>query len=702
MATDAQVNVTINGVTTAVKDFNDLAKALNNVDKSAEDLNSDLKKTAKEGSEVGKKVKEGAEKADKSMGPFQKRLDDIKEGFKGFFGDLKSGFQAGAQSIQKFAQGLGLGTKASKGLAVGLSALGIPLLIAAITALVGWFKNFEGAANLVQKALNVVGAVVNQLGKAFQALINLDFSGAVDAVAGIGSAAVDAASQTDKLFKAQKELFELTKQFTVENAQLRKEIEGQKKILEDSTLSYDQRLAALKEVNGATEQLARNQVALNKAQLAELQAQLALENNYEKKRELQQQIAETQAALIESETELNGVLYDAAKVERELQAEESARIEELRKQREEAAAQRVQNAKDVANTLEQLRLKTLTDEVEKIKATLLAEKEAAVESLREKGATEEQILQLTQYYDELEAQQLTAHQERMDAEKKANDEKIAAEKAATEQQELEHQRAFDDQLASLEITRGETIAQGLERERLAAIKNLDRQLQDGAVSNEEYQQLITATNEYYADQRAAIAEQEAAQEQALNEQRLAAAGALFGNIADLVGRESAFGKTAATAEALINTYLAAQKAYASLAGIPVVGPALGAVAAGVAIAAGLKNVKEIQNTQPPKAALGGMIVGPSHSQGGVPIEAEGGEFIINRAAMQVPGVASTAIALNNTARPKYANGGSVEDLQSQSDMFERIASQPIKTYVVATEVTSAQEANAQIENLSRL
>ena len=33
------------------------------------------------------------------------------------------------------------------------------------------------------------------------------------------------------------------------------------------------------------------------------------------------------------------------------------------------------------------------------------------------------------------------------------------------------------------------------------------------------------------------------------------------------------------------------------------------------------------------AELGGMLYGPSHSQGGIPIEAEGGEFIIRKDAI---------------------------------------------------------------------
>ena len=306
---DAVINVTIGGVTTAVKDFNELATALQKTSQQAKKAGEETKKSAKEATDSAKKQEE-------AIGPVSSRLKTLKEDIAGVTGDLKKGFMGGVNAIKGFGEALGLGTKAAKGLAVGLSALGIPLLIAAVTALIGYFKNFEGGAKILATTMNVLGAIMDQVTKAFVALVNLDFSAAVDAVKGIGSAAANAVKGTDALFKAQKNLFEQTKKLTVENAQLNKQIEGQKKVLEDTTQPYEKRLAALKEVNAATTTLAKNQIALTKAQLAELQAQLALEKNYEKRRELQLQISQTQAALIDSQTQLNNTVYDAGKAER--------------------------------------------------------------------------------------------------------------------------------------------------------------------------------------------------------------------------------------------------------------------------------------------------------------------------------------------------------------------------------------------------
>ncbi len=77
-------------------------------------------------------------------------------------------------------------------------------------------------------------------------------------------------------------------------------------------------------------------------------------------------------------------------------------------------------------------------------------------------------------------------------------------------------------------------------------------------------------------------------------------------------------KAFAIAETLIQTYRAAMGAYAALAPIPVVGPALGAAAATAAIAAGLARVEQIRSTDP-KGATSSISAGgranPQYSGG---------------------------------------------------------------------------------------
>jgi len=65
------------------------------------------------------------------------------------------------------------------------------------------------------------------------------------------------------------------------------------------------------------------------------------------------------------------------------------------------------------------------------------------------------------------------------------------------------------------------------------------------------------------------------------------------------------GKAAAISQAVIDTYASAQSAFKALAGIPVVGPALGAAAAGAAIAAGMARVSAISSRSFSTAGGGG-------------------------------------------------------------------------------------------------
>lgn len=102
----------------------------------------------------------------------------------------------------------------------------------------------------------------------------------------------------------------------------------------------------------------------------------------------------------------------------------------------------------------------------------------------------------------------------------------------------------------------------------------------------------------------------------VQQNKLSLASSTFGNLAAILGKESKAGKAAAVAQTTIDTYKAATAAYSSLAGIPIVGPALGAVAAGVAVASGLANVKKITSTKEaniPTRADGGYI--PTLSSG---------------------------------------------------------------------------------------
>ena len=88
---------------------------------------------------------------------------------------------------------------------------------------------------------------------------------------------------------------------------------------------------------------------------------------------------------------------------------------------------------------------------------------------------------------------------------------------------------------------------------------------------------------------------------------------LLDNISELVGENSAEGKTLAIASGVIQAITGAIQAFTGMTTIPVVGTALGVVAAGVALAAGMKNVQKIAQTKIPGKGGGGSSSVPSVS-----------------------------------------------------------------------------------------
>jgi hypothetical protein len=101
-------------------------------------------------------------------------------------------------------------------------------------------------------------------------------------------------------------------------------------------------------------------------------------------------------------------------------------------------------------------------------------------------------------------------------------------------------------------------------------------------------------------------------------------------------------------------------------------------------------------------ATGGMIDGPSHADGGVPITAEGGEAIMTRGAVTAFG---PLLSMMNQAGGGVSFGSGVMGgaRYDAPKITDNSAQQPIiKTYVVEGELTSAQYKAARLKDLSTL
>ena len=106
-----------------------------------------------------------------------------------------------------------------------------------------------------------------------------------------------------------------------------------------------------------------------------------------------------------------------------------------------------------------------------------------------------------------------------------------------------------------------------------------------------------------------------------------------GNIASIFGENTKVGKAAAAAETTINAFKASQAAYASLAGIPIVGVPLGIAAGAAALKSGFDNVKKIYAVKsglPGEGGGGGAPSSGGGSMGAKPVIPSIGQGLASR------------------------------------------------------------------------
>lgn len=182
------------------------------------------------------------------------------------------------------------------------------------------------------------------------------------------------------------------------------------------------------------------------------------------------------------------------------------------------------------------------------------------------------------------------------------------------------------------------------------------------------------TEKELSDARVEISKKEAAA-RAENAQKISAT---LKNAAKAIGEHTVAGKAAAIAATTIDTYMSATAAFKSLAGIPIVGPVLGAVAAAAAIAAGLKNVKAILAVKAP------TIPGGSSEPGFVDVPSPG-----------APSTGGSMPSLDGGGTPDLGGGG------GGAGGGGGTGGGAVRAYVVERDISDAQSRDAEIQNRAR-
>lgn len=268
----------------------------------------------------------------------------------------------------------------------------------------------------------------------------------------------------------------------------------------------------------------------------------------------------------------------AAARDKEL-AKEIAKFDETEKKK----ADRIAAAADRREKAQAKRDETAAARQKKAAETFLAQVDrTSGDEIARITATEQQKLEKLQTFNQ---QGLIVGKE---FEQAKTDIQLAAEDAR--QKELEKRRntkarqqnEHDQFIANIQAMNATEIEM-IDAQNEAKLAKAKEMHDKGRISEKEYQDSIRAIQENTEKKK--------------EEVQLAALGDMTSNLKTALGEGNALYKAAAITQTIIDTYKGATAAYSAFAGIPVVGPALGAAAAGAAIAAGLARVSAIRSAR---------------------------------------------------------------------------------------------------------
>jgi hypothetical protein len=213
---------------------------------------------------------------------------------------------------------------------------------------------------------------------------------------------------------------------------------------------------------------------------------------------------------------------------------------------------------------------------------------------------------------------------------------------------------------------------GQRSEQLTNLNALEKEQADAIQATADAENKRLADQKIAADKSVKIADAEAKAkakiDKDLAQQKINMVAGSLGAVSNLIGKESAAGKALAIAQATISTYSAAA---AALAPPPVgAGPILGPIAAGIAVATGLKSVSDIMKTKLPGGDVGG---------GSLP-------------SIEAPPVAESPIDNEIEELGPTGLGPLIPNIEAVTT-----ATQPIQAFVIENDISSSQALQEELE-----
>lgn len=360
-----------------------------------------------------------------------------------------------------------------------------------------------------------------------------------------------------------------------------------------------------------------------------------------------------------------------------------------------------------------------------------------IESMQKRKVTEQEV---TDYLEEVKEQRFLL--DKADQTEKINmDNEFAVKKiniykkAADDQKKIEFEAIQDsiNQLDKLSAAREFDYQEDIVRntKKIEELKKLQKIEEDAAKGQAD---VLLKIRREYGDKINAIEIENTRTKRTQEEFRFQIAltyanaaqtvGQIFQQIAkdnkDLALLGLAIEKAAAIASIAINTLKNASK-YGFLSPMGIAEMVAGTAAAAAVVVSYIAGVQQIKSagqgtssssSEASKPAManygknyeeGGMIYGPRHAQGGVMIEAEGGEAVMTRGAVTM--FAPLLSAMNQMGGGTSFSKGMLGQAAYDNPKIENsINTQPtiIKTYVVSNELTSEAQKQARLKDLSTL
>lgn len=625
----------------------------------------------------------GVDKLNNSLGATKKSTTDSV----GSFGNLKKTLSDISPAADGASKGAGMLNGALNMLRANPIIAVISLLVITIVALFEKFRKMEGVSDSLGKAWGTLSgvfskflnAVLTPLIDGFVKLVELFTGGVIAVLETLGITSEKTAERFGEITEALDDLEDAQKNAAIATAESNRKLQEAREIAGDANVPIKERIEALKlagkiekeeldkvvEVNRMKTALVLEQIAMELGAKSSLIAKIkegSLENLKAARLELANMKNVDKEKLYAIDQQIiaaENAAAQSAKIGKKTQSQiDSLNKEQEAKEKEAADKRKAAQEKELAEYNKYLQLKNkltneanlaaIQDEVKLNIQKVLNQEKDKLKEIEALKTSEKNKAELIAMIKQSSLQEI-AKIERDDRIKKAKAEQAEEEKALEEKKKkdadnLAKQIAANDKKAEALFKAEDERKKKEEEQRQLGIELLNPYDKEVAQLEEAYKKkleiakgneaLIAAVEKEFGEQKIAL-------RAAHKQQELDIVGGMAGQLSGLLGKQTAAGKAAAVAGATIDTYSAAWKAFSNAQKNPIsiIGPAYPYISAGLAVAGGLANIKNILSVPAPGGGGGST---PTAGSVPTPITPQQQSTMLNSASIQGVGNAAGA------------------------------------------------------------